>query len=75
MICSVSLKGVAEVETGDELELTPRTFESVGCVLDEAMMPRDVLLLMASAVELSAVSLLKIGATDSDGFCKAPVGL
>jgi hypothetical protein len=65
VICSGPLKGVAEVETDDELELTPRTFESVGCVL----------LPMPSAFELSATGPLKIGATDADGFCKVTVGL
>jgi len=67
--------GGAEVETGDEVELMPGTFESVGCVLDEAMVLREVLLLMASAFELSATGPLKIGATDADGFCKVTVGL
>jgi len=71
VICSGSLKGITEVETGEELELAPRTFESVGCVL--AMVPREVLLLMASAFELSATGPPRIGATDADGFCK--VGL
>jgi hypothetical protein len=75
LICSGSLKEVDEVERGDELVLTPVTFESLGCVLDEAMIPCDVLLLTASAVEPSAAGLFKIGATDADGSCKLPVGL
>ena len=62
MICSGSLRGVfiAEVETGEELELTPTTLESVGCVLDGAVVPRDVEL-MASGCELSPQYFLQLG--------------
>ena len=77
MICAGSLRGVfiAEVETGEELELAPTNLESVGRVLDGAVVPRDVVLLMASACELSAAVLPTIGVMDADGFCSLPIGL
>src|SRR5450755_2007405 len=62
MICSGSLRGVfiAEVKTGEGLELTSKTLESF---------EPDGLLLAASAGERSPAGTLAIEATDADGFC------